>query len=65
MDMSFAIHALGARYVADNRGSLPATAIEIPDEIDNNVASRKLEACGMHIDTLTEKQKNYLESWEL
>lgn len=65
MDMSFAIQALGARYVADNRGSLPATAIEIPDEIDNNVASRKLEACGMHIDTLTEKQKNYLESWEL
>ena len=65
MDMSFAIQALGARYVADNRGSLPATAIEIPDEIDNNVASRKLEACGMHIDTLSEKQKNYLESWEL
>ncbi len=65
MDMSFAIQALGARYIADNRGRLPATAIEIPDEIDYDVASRKLEACGMHIDTLSEKQKNYLESWEL
>ncbi len=64
MDMSFAIQALGARYIADNRGKLPAAAIEIPAEIDDDVAGRKLAACGMSIDTLSEKQREYLESWK-
>lgn len=65
MDMSFAIQALAAKYLADRRDSIPLGVIEIPDEIDYDVARRKLRACGMSIDTLSESQRAYLESWAL
>ncbi len=65
MDMSFAIQALAAKYIADNRDSLPCAVIEIPDEIDYDVARRKLRASGMAIDTLTEEQEKYLGSWAI
>ena len=65
MDMSFAIQALSAKYVAEHRNELSPAVIEVPDEIDYDVARRKLAACGMAIDTLTEKQRDYLESWQL
>ncbi len=65
MDMSFAIQALAAKYLADNRDSLPTAVIPIPDHIDYDVARRKLAACGMQIDQLTEEQRLYLESWAI
>ncbi len=65
MDMSFAIQALAAKYVADRRGSLPVAVIEIPDEIDYDVARRKLAASNMTIDTLTPEQAEYLGSWAI
>ena len=60
MDMSFAIQALSARYIAENRGKLPVEVIAVPREIDAEVAARKLESMGLSIDTLSEAQKNYL-----
>ena len=60
MDMSFAIQALSAEYLAKNRGSLNATVIPVPAEIDTAVAYKKLETLGIKIDALTENQKNYL-----
>lgn len=60
MDMSFAIQALSASYVAKNRGQLPVDAIEVPREIDLEVAERKLHARGRKIDLLTPEQKDYL-----
>ncbi|MBQ6756543.1 MAG: adenosylhomocysteinase [Oscillospiraceae bacterium] len=65
MDMSFAIQALGAQYVALNRGKLEIKCHDIPAEVDNDVAARKLASCGMKVDKLTEKQEEYLKSWEL
>ncbi len=65
MDMSFAIQALSARYIADNRGSIALGVLPVPDEIDYDVAKRKLRSCDMSIDTLTEKQRKYLASWAL
>lgn len=65
MDMSFAIQALGAQYVAKNRGSLAVRCHDIPAEIDAEVAARKLRSCGMSVDKLTEKQEKYLKSWEM
>ena len=65
MDMSFAIQALSARYVAEHRGELGADVIAVPNEIDEEVARRKLTACGLSIDALTDAQKEYLASWEL
>jgi len=61
MDMSFAIQALSAKYLADNRGSLNGEMLhKVPEEIDREVARRKLASWGVTIDELTEKQKKYL-----
>ena len=65
MDMSFAIQALAARYIADHRDSLPAGVLAIPDELDYDVARRKLRAEGLSIDTLTPEQEKYLGSWAI
>jgi len=63
MDMSFAIQALSARYIAENHESLKPGVVPVPKEIDIDVAGRKLEACGLTIDKLTPEQAKYLLSW--
>lgn len=60
MDMSFAIQALGAKYLADNRGALSVDVIAVPREIDSEVALRKLRSMGKTIDVLSTEQKKYL-----
>ena len=60
MDMSFAIQALSARYLADNRGKLAPGVVPVPREIDLAVARRKLETLGVRIDALTPEQAAYL-----
>ena len=65
MDMSFAIQSLCARYLADHRDELPVRVIAVPESIDDEVARRKLAACGLSIDDLTEDQREYLSSWAL
>ncbi|MGN1003147.1 MAG: adenosylhomocysteinase [Oscillospiraceae bacterium] len=60
MDMSFAIQALSAKYLADNRGRLAPGVVAVPYEIDNAVARKKLETLGIRIDTLTQEQREYL-----
>ena len=66
MDMSFAIQALSAKYLADNREALrqvrePVSMLhKVPQEIDREVALRKLSGWGVEIDCLTERQRIYL-----
>ena len=64
MDMSFAIQALGARWLADNRETLARIpgrmALDVPEEIDRTVAQRKLASWGCEIDSLTPEQHRYL-----
>ena len=62
MDMSFSVQALMAEYAVKN--DFGVSVHKVPREIDELVAELKLEAMGIEIDTLTDKQKNYLESWE-
>jgi adenosylhomocysteinase len=64
MDMSFANQALCAEYVAKHHESLEPKVYDVPVEIDQDVARLKLEAMAIRIDTLTEEQRRYLESWE-
>ncbi len=64
MDMSFAGQAMAAKYLIDNQGKLDNKVYTIPEEIDQQIASIKLESMGIHIDTLTEEQVKYLNSWE-
>ncbi|MEN3033721.1 MAG: adenosylhomocysteinase [Aquificaceae bacterium] len=63
MDMSFANQALCAQYLTKNE--LEPGVYPVPMEIDKSVASMKLESMGVKIDTLTQEQIRYLNSWEL
>lgn len=64
MDMSFAIQALSARYMVQNRDKLEMIN-NVPIEIDNEVAKRKLKFWGIEIDILTDEQEKYLNSWQV
>lgn len=63
MDMSFSNQALVAKWLVDNKGKLENKVYKVPEEIDREVARRKLKTMGIKIDRLTEEQKKYLESW--
>ncbi len=65
MDMSFAIQALSAKYIAENRGKLKTGVNSVPAEIDKNVAKRKLACWGITIDELTAEQEEYLGSFNV
>ncbi len=60
MDMSFAIQALSARYLAANRGKIGQVLNNVPAEIDREVAFRKLKDWNITIDTLTPEQHKYI-----
>jgi adenosylhomocysteinase len=63
MDLSFALQALSAKYVAQNYKNLGPKVYKVPEEIDRYVAELRLKAWGVTIDSLTEEQKKYLDSW--
>ena len=60
MDMSFAVQAMSAKYLADHRAELHPGVIRVPHEIDDAIACKKLSTLGITIDTLTDEQKKYL-----
>ena len=60
MDMSFAIQALSAQYLVNNRGKLTQKLNNVPAEVDQAVARRKLKDWGVEIDTLTPEQHKYI-----
>ena len=60
MDMSFAIQALSAKYLVENAGKLTEKLIDVPREVDLEVARRKLEFLGVKIDALSAAQEEYL-----
>lgn len=64
MDMSFAIQALSARYIAQHK-HLEKGVHFVPEEIDREVARRKLLAWGIKVDTLSAEQEAYLNSWNV
>ena len=64
MDMSFAIQALSARYIAQHK-TLEKGVHFVPEEIDREVARRKLLSWNVKIDALSEAQEAYLNSWNV
>ncbi len=65
MDMSFANQSLSAEYLIKGGVKLEKKVYPVPAHIDAEIARLKLDALGCIVDDLTEKQKEYLESWEL
>ncbi|HJE58758.1 MAG TPA: adenosylhomocysteinase [Nocardiopsis listeri] len=63
MDMSFAVQALTTAWLAGAHEEPAPGVIEVPEEIDNEVARLELAALGVGIDTLTPEQEAYLSSW--
>lgn len=63
MDMTFALQALALRYVNENYEKIGSQVVNVPYELDEQVARTKLESLGITIDTLSAEQKAYLESW--
>ena len=60
MDMSFAIQALSAKYLIEHGKELTEKLIDVPEEVDRDVAVKKLAFLGKEIDTLTPEQEAYL-----
>ena len=61
MDMSFAIQALSAKWLACHRSApFEEKLLPVPREIDLEVARRKLASMGCGVDELTEEQERYL-----
>ena len=63
MDMSFANQALAAEYLFKHASELEDKVYDVPAAIDDDVARVKLETLGIEIDTLTEEQIAYMNSW--
>ncbi len=63
MDMSFANQALACEYLALNKGKLAPGIHSLPVEVDQQIASLKLQAMGIAIDKLTPEQIEYINSW--
>jgi len=64
MSTSFCGQALACEYAVKNKGKLPAKVIQLPEEIDDDIAKLQLEAMEIKIDNLTKEQEKYLASWD-
>src|SRR4051794_18636433 len=64
MDMSFANLALAVEHLVLNGDSLEHRVLDVPVELDEEIARLKLESLGVEIDELTPEQQQYLSSWD-
>ncbi|MCX7758999.1 MAG: adenosylhomocysteinase [bacterium] len=65
MDMSFANQALSLEFLSKSKTKLKPGIYDVPIEIDKKVAFYKLLSMKIRIDELNEKQKKYMESWNM
>ncbi|MHA1968068.1 MAG: adenosylhomocysteinase [Candidatus Hodarchaeales archaeon] len=68
MSMSFSLQALATEYIVKHKKELSeigGKVVQIPKEIDDNVAILKCDAMGIKVDKLTSEQEKYLASWRV
>ena len=63
--MSFANQFMSALYVLKNSARLGKRVLDVPEEIENQVALATLESLGISIDKATKEQLEYAKSWEI
>jgi adenosylhomocysteinase len=63
MDLSFASLALGVEHLVSHRSELEPRVLDVPRELDDEVARLKLESLDVGLDALTPEQEEYLLSW--
>ncbi|MFB6206953.1 MAG: adenosylhomocysteinase [Haloglomus sp.] len=63
MDTTFGAMFVAGRHLDD--GAVPDPGVHpLPEELDREIAELKLDTMGIDIDTLTDKQAAYLDSWD-
>ncbi len=60
MDLSFAMQFMAMKYLLENQAVLKNKLYILPEELNIEIASLKLQAMGFCIDNLTEEQEAYL-----
>jgi adenosylhomocysteinase len=63
MDMSFANLALAVEHLALHGDALEHRVLQMPGELDAEIARLKLASLGVEIDSHTPEQERYLSSW--
>ncbi|RXZ77304.1 adenosylhomocysteinase [Paenibacillaceae bacterium] len=63
MDMTFALQAMSLKFVNEQYEAIGSKVVNVPYELDEQVARYKLESLGTGIDQLSDDQKSYLQSW--
>ena len=64
MDQSFGVQAACVRELIENGDAYDAGVHDVPDELDREIAESKLAAEGIEFDSLSEEQREYMESWD-
>jgi len=64
MDMSFSNQVLAIEYLLQHGSELTPNVYPVPHELDQQIARSKLAAMGMRIDTMTDEQAAYANSWK-
>ena len=65
MQMSFANQFMSALYLLKNHSNLVTRVLDVPPEIESQVALATLESLGISIDRATKAQLKYAESWKI
>jgi len=60
MDMSFALQAMGCKYLAEEGKTLKPGLYKVPLELDRQIALMKAKAMGLGLDVLTPEQEMYV-----
>ena len=63
MDLSFSNQALCSEYISSKK--LESGVFNVPREIDESIASLKLESMNIKIDNLSDHQLSYLNNWSI
>ena len=64
MDQSFGVQAVCVRELTANGDTYAAGVHDVPDELDREIAEIKLDAEGVDHDSLSDQQREYLDSWD-
>jgi adenosylhomocysteinase len=64
MDMSFANQALALEHLVKNKKDLKPGLSELPEFVDQEIASLKLKSINVQIDKLTSEMTEYMNSWK-
>lgn len=65
MDMTFGLQTLCLLYINENAQRIGTQVIDVPYQIDEQVARYHLESLGVQIDDLSKEQQQYRENWKL